>query len=207
MPRDDATDERTIHRALRRRDYRRALEQLARVHGAQIGRLCFAMTGNQAEAEELTQEVLIAAYRALPAFEGRSSLRTWIYTIARRTCARALQRTRRRARLLALEPVGPEPESWAGNPQRALESVDEQERLRRAVEQLPPGQREVLLLRYVGGLRFRDVARVCQISEEAARQRASGGLRRLRRVLAARAESEDGPIGAQVALACQELSR
>jgi RNA polymerase sigma-70 factor (ECF subfamily) len=196
--------ERPILKAIRRRDYRMALDLIVKTHAPRIGRLCYAMSGNQAEAEELIQEILLAAYQAMPVFEGRSTVRTWLYTIARRTCSKALQKRRRR------DLLGPCSEDLlllatdAKDPQQALESSESHDRLRRAVGGLPPTQKEVLLLRFVSGLRYREVGQICGISEEAARQRASAGLRRLRRDLApAEAETE-----APVVLALgQEASR
>ena len=213
-PDTDPDNKDPILRAIRRRNHRKALELLARGHARQLGRLCYAMTGDQAEAEELTQEILIAAYHAMPGFEGRSSIRTWLYTIARRTCSRTLERRRRRCSILANR--GQERIADPSDPLELLESGHQQERLRLALDRLPPGQREVLLLRYVSGLRFREVAGVCGINEDAARQRASAGLRRLRRALTPResadpqsggADGRSGQTERQVGYACQELSR
>ena len=98
---DPSKQDHWIQEALRRGRHRRALELLARAHAPGLGRLCFALTGDQAVAEELTQEILVLAYRAMPSFEGRSSIRTWLYTIARRTCGKAMRKRRRRQRILA----------------------------------------------------------------------------------------------------------
>jgi RNA polymerase sigma-70 factor (ECF subfamily) len=199
-------NERGILRAIRRRDHRKALELIVKTHAPRLGRLCLAMSGNQAEAEELIQEILIAAYQAMPAFEGRSTISTWLYTIARRTCSRALQMQRRR------DLLGPRSEEASllaaevRDPQQVLESSEKHDRLRRAVAGLPPTQREVLLLRFVGELRYREVGLVCGISEEAARQRASAGLRRLRRDLAPTEGAADAKAPVVLALG-QEATR
>lgn len=200
---DNPQEEHRITRAIARKDFKKALELLARAHAARLGRLCYAMVGNQAEAEELAQEILIAAFRAMPEFEGRSSVRTWLYTIARRTCGRALQKQRRRNLILAgFETLPPKN---AVDPHQRLESSDEARQLRHAMDELPPSQREVLLLRYVGGLRFKEVARVCGVSEEAARQRASTGLRRLRGILSeGRSVATRPSTEQQASYACQE---
>jgi RNA polymerase sigma-70 factor, ECF subfamily len=173
-------DDSLILSEIRRKNYRRALEGLARSYAAQLGRLCLAMTGSQAEAEELVQDVLIAAFNALPRFEGRAGLRTWLYTIARRTCGRAMQKRNRRWRLLARTDVAPTP---SDDPLQVAIVAGERERLRRALAELSAAQQETLLLRYVGALSYREVAEVCGIREDAARQRASAGLRLLRRQL------------------------
>jgi RNA polymerase sigma-70 factor (ECF subfamily) len=66
-----------------------------------------------ANADDLTQETYLRAFRALPAFEGRSSARTWLFGIARRACADHIRVTVRRRRLLSraatLDPVAGAP--------------------------------------------------------------------------------------------------
>ena len=201
-----------ITRALQRGDHRRALELLARAYAAELGRLCHAMTGDQAEAEELTQEILIVAYRAMPGFGGRASVRTWLYTIARRTCSRAVQKQRRRCRILAAVDLAP-------GQRQARRSQEEQHlarhQLREALAQLSVDHQEVLLLRHVSGLSYREVGQVCGIREAAARQRVASGLGKLRRLLAVDtqrprscAENEQNQQNEQnerVVAACQEL--
>jgi RNA polymerase sigma-70 factor, ECF subfamily len=167
-------------RRVKRRDYRRALELLAEAYARPLGRLCFSLVGSQAEAEELVQESLLAAYEAMPGFEGRSSARTWLFTIARRTCGRLLEKRDRRCRLLsAREPE----EREAEDPLRIVVARGEHERLRDALARLPVAQQEMLLLRYASELSFHEAAEICGIREDAARQRASQGLRALRREL------------------------
>src|SRR5277367_935266 len=57
-------------------------ETLYREYGVRIYRFCLRLCGNVADAEDLTQEVFLAAYRGLDRFSGRSSLATWLYRIA-----------------------------------------------------------------------------------------------------------------------------
>jgi len=197
-PELELVEDQGIARCITRRRFRRALELITRAYGARIGRLCLAMLGDRGEAEELTQEILLAAYRAMPSFEGRSQVKTWLYTIARRACSAELKRQRRRDQLLAVVEHLPQP-----RPRDPQLQLDQRRQLQLALAKLPDGQCEVLLLRHVGGLSYREIAGVCEISEEAARQRASGGLRRLRDVLEeAREQRRPRPV----VVACQELS-
>ena len=193
-----------IKKALRRGDHRRALELLARAHAPGLGRLCFAMTGDQAEAEELTQEILITAYGAMASFEGRSSVRTWLYTIARRTCSKALQKQRRRRMILAAADL---PRAREPRPHLQEEGLEARRQLQRAMAQLSEVQQEVLLLHFLVGLSYREVGGVCGVREDTARQRAAAGINKLRRLLAvepgaARSTNQNR----RVIAACQELS-
>jgi RNA polymerase sigma-70 factor (ECF subfamily) len=143
-----------------------------------------AIVDDRAEAEELAQEILLAAHAAMPRFEGRSLVRTWLYAIARRTCRRRLrQRERRRELLTAWPAAAPAGSPALVDPLEHAFARAARHRLRLALAQLPARQQEVLLLRYVGGLSYREVAACCRVREATARQRCCSALRRLRGLL------------------------
>jgi RNA polymerase sigma-70 factor (ECF subfamily) len=143
---------------------------------------CYRMLGSLQDAEDALQEAFLRAWRGLPAFAGRSSLRTWLYTIATRVCLDAIVRRPRRVLPIDYGPVS-EPGVEVGEP--LVESVwvepypDESIGLssghaapearyeqREAVElafvaalqHLPATQRAVLILREVLGFSAREVA-------------------------------------------------
>jgi RNA polymerase sigma-70 factor (ECF subfamily) len=160
--------------------YRDAVALAARDHGAAIGRLCMAMLGSQAEAEETTQETLIAAIDAMPSYRGEGSVKGWLMGIARRLCARRIaKRVRREKKLHLVHDAGP------GNalPDEEVERRRQAEGIREALESLRPSEREALLLRYGSEMSYREVGQACGIEEAAARKRANRGLSRLRAVL------------------------
>lgn len=161
--------------------YRDAVGLAARQHGEAIGRLCMALLGSQAEAEEATQETLIAAYDAMASYRGEGSVKAWLMGIARRICARRLEtRTRQQAKLRLIFDAS----SGAQLPDDALERQRMAQRVRAALEELRPSEREALVLRYGADLSFREVGQACGIDEAAARKRASRALNRLRAVFA-----------------------
>lgn len=170
-----------VEDALRRGDYRLALALCARTYGPPLGRLCLAMTGSQAEAEELVQETLLAAFDAFPQYRGEGTVKAFLYAIARRTCARSVERRARRDARVRLvpdgEPAGDDASEVAARRQLAR-------RTRSALDALRPSEREALLLRFQGELPFRDVALACGCDEAAARKRVSRALERLRDLLA-----------------------
>lgn len=170
-----------IEEALARGDYRSALALCARAYGTPLGRLCLAMTGSQAEAEELVQETLLAAYDAFPQFRGEGTVKAFLYSIARRTCARSIERRARRDARVRLvqdaEAGGDDASDVAARRQLA-------QRTRNALDALRPSEREALLLRYQAELPFRDVALACGCDEAAARKRVSRALERMRDLLA-----------------------
>jgi RNA polymerase sigma-70 factor (ECF subfamily) len=175
-------DERAIATLLATGESRTAIAKCARLHGASIGRLAFALTGSQADADEVTQETLLAAYDAASSFRGEGSVRAWLFGIARRVCARKLEvRTRqaRRAEMIVA----------LGDDARGVDAlVDEQRtgaRVRTALEAMRPTEREAVVLRYERDLSFREVAEACGIDEAAARKRVGRALDRLRVLIGA----------------------
>ena len=174
-----------IAQALASTDHRLALSLCARHHGAAVGRLCMALVGTQAEAEDLAQETLLAAHDAFGDFRGEGSIRAWLFGIARKKCARHLERRVRRESRLRL----------VHDATRA-DAADEQfhrrqraEQARAALEQIRPSEREAVVLRYAAELSFREVGEACGIDEAAARKRVSRALARLRDALVKQGES------------------
>lgn len=180
-PGEDDGD-RAIVAALDAGDRHRALRLCARHHGAAIGRLCMALTGSQADAEDLAQETLVEAHRALDGWRREGSLRSFLMTIARRKCAKMLEKRRRRGARLRLvydaerDRTAEPAEGRAVQRQRA-------ERARTALSSMRPSEREALVMRYAGELSFREVGDACGIAEAAARKRVSRALARLRATL------------------------
>lgn len=157
-------------------DHRRAITECARLYGVPLGRLCMAFTGCQAEAEELVQETLIAAYDGLGTWRGEGSVKSWLFGIARRMSGRHTEmKNRRQARLRLVHDTerGPGAEELSLERERA-------EQARSALASLKPSEREAVTLRYEAGLSFREVAAACGVDEAAARKRVSRALSRLR---------------------------
>ena len=102
------------------------------------------------QADDVTQEVFLRAYRALPAFRGDSSARTWLLSIARRTCADAVRDLRRRRRLAAvMERPVTEPDFARSVSVEAL------------LDGLDPERRVAFVLTQVIGLSYVEAAEVC----------------------------------------------
>ena len=177
---DPASVAASIERALARGEIREAVAKCARAYGASIGRLCMAFVGSQAEAEELVQETLLAAYDAFPQYRAEGTVKAFLFGIARRTCARALERrVRRESRLRLVQGGDDESEDASDAAMRSQRA----ERARAALDDLRPTEREALLLRYEADLPFREVATACGCDEAAARKRVSRALVRMRELL------------------------
>src|SRR5688572_33383690 len=92
---------------LREGRHRDALAACARTHGEVIGRLCMALLGSQADADEATQETLLRAHRGMASYRGEGTVKAWLCGIARHVCAHALETRRRGRQLLEVVP-GPD---------------------------------------------------------------------------------------------------
>ena len=166
---------------------------------------CYRMLGSVQDAEDQVQETLIRAWRSYGGFEGRASLRTWLYRIATNACLRALENRSRRPLPSGLTRPGETPEAplaaaqpevlWLQPLPDALlhsESADPASvavsrttvrlALIAALQYLPPKQRAVLILRDVLGWRAAEVAGLLEVSTTAvnsALQRARIRLREM----------------------------
>ena len=81
----------TLLDAARRGD-EAAFEQLVTPHRAELHAHCYRMLASVQDAEDALQEALLGAWRGLGRFEGRSSLRSWLYTVATNACLRLVER-------------------------------------------------------------------------------------------------------------------
>jgi RNA polymerase sigma-70 factor (TIGR02960 family) len=89
-----------------------AFAELVSRHRHELQVYCYRMLGSAQDAEDALQETLLAAWRALPGFEGRSSIRTWLYRIAANRCLNALRSTSRRTSMDT-------PQTWDDPPKPA----------------------------------------------------------------------------------------
>ena len=87
----DTSTETTLLERVRDGD-ERAFGELVRAHHGELRAHCYRMLGSVQDAEDAVQNALLRAWRNLAGFEGRSSLRSWLYTIATNVCLRMLER-------------------------------------------------------------------------------------------------------------------
>jgi RNA polymerase sigma-70 factor (ECF subfamily) len=146
-----------------------------------VYRVARRMLGNHEDAADVTQDVFIRAHRALPRFDGRSQIYTWLYRITVNLCLDV------RARLARL-PLVDDGQVFRDRP--AEVTIDDEAEGRetarlvaRAVAGLPPRQRAMVVLRLYQDLPYLEIARIMGCSEGTVKATMFAALRRLRRVL------------------------
>jgi RNA polymerase sigma-70 factor, ECF subfamily len=163
-----ADDERRLLAAIRGGDRSAAEEMVDRTYAAVFASLC-RLCGDGDLAADLTQETYQKAWAALPGFDGRSQVFTWLYRIAYTTFLNHIRRPRRMTSLdddNAPDPVDPAPDA-----SEALAATEEAEKLRAAVLQLPEDLRFTVTAHFWGGLAVKEIAAIEEITTVGIRKR------------------------------------
>ncbi len=148
-------DDQEIRACLDQKLYAPAFDLIVKNFSGKVMRLAYSILGNRAFAEDLTQDVFVRIWRALPAYRGLSSVSTWIYSITRNTCLTALKRDRAKIAISLDEPlIRAEAESEAFLP-RGSSVID----LPSLLSKVPEKYRQVVMLFYMEEKSYEEVAR------------------------------------------------
>jgi RNA polymerase sigma-70 factor (ECF subfamily) len=139
-----------------------------------------ASLGFREDIEEVVQDTFVRAFGALDGFRADSSLRTWLFTIARRLVLDRRRSARRRRGEVEVDETHVVTE---GNPLESLVAQEMEARLGHAVERLTPTQREVFRLRVGEGLSYKEIAEVVGTTEGAARVHYHNAMRTVKELL------------------------
>src|SRR5262245_22687174 len=147
--------------ALSADEVERRVTRLLAAHAASLSRLARAYVKDQADRDDLLQDIVVAIWKALPRFRGECSERTFVFRIAHN---RGIAHLAKRRLLPAGPAEGIDVEAPGLNPEQALSKTQQGERLVNAVRRLPLGYRQVVTLT-LEGLSYEDVADVLGITE------------------------------------------
>lgn len=151
---------------------KKPFETVVGEHGATVLRVCRAVLG-PVDADDAWSETFLSAMRAYPDLPADANVEAWLVTIAHRKAIDVTRAAGRRAIPTADVRDGP----------TAYADADRDLDLARAVERLPPKQRQAVAYHYLGGLPYVDVAAILGGSTDAARRAAADGVATLRRDL------------------------
>ncbi len=141
-------------------------------YAAGLYRLCYGLLLNREDAEDVTQESFVYAFKNLHRFDAtRSALKTWLYTIAISRCRNVYRRSRPAlidlGQLLQFGLAAPNAET----PEAMFAHQTAQEAVERALAGLRPHMREAIVLRYAHGLTYREIAEVMGCPQKTAESR------------------------------------
>jgi RNA polymerase sigma-70 factor (ECF subfamily) len=131
-------------------------------HKCKIYALCLRMTGNVTEAEDLTQDAFLQAFRRLSAFRGDAALSTWLYRVAVNTTLMHFRKNGRRPVSLG-QPSSQDPHAAnreCGGTDAELSGSVDRIALARALQELPTGYRSIFLMHEVKGYDHKEIARL-----------------------------------------------
>jgi RNA polymerase sigma-70 factor (ECF subfamily) len=180
-------DDDTIARAIEGNDS--AQQALYETHHATAFRLAYLLLQDACDAEEVVQDVFVYIFRNLRQYDAsRASFWTWLRVVLVSRCRN--KHRRKQVETVSLETLAaagqaPADQKPASDPAGMLEMRGTQQAVWRALEQVSPGARDALILRYYEGLPYVEIGAVLGCSADAARSRVAHGKTQLRRLLSA----------------------
>ncbi|MBN2163724.1 MAG: sigma-70 family RNA polymerase sigma factor [Pontiellaceae bacterium] len=168
-----------------------AFDQLVKRYHGKIYALTYNMTSNREDAEDLTQDIFVKAYQALPRFKGKSSFYTWLYRIAVNKTIN-YRKKRNRKRTMSLDQFDNEIKlddiyhdlTSKGSPLRNLSLSELQKKLNEAMQNLSDKHRTVVVLHDMQGVPHEDIAKMVGASVGTIRSRLFYARRQLQSELA-----------------------
>ena len=157
-----------------KRGDREAFRSLVERHERKAYAVALGMVKNPDDARDIVQEAFLKVWKSLGAFEGQSAFYTWLYRIVANLCIDHLRKGKSQVeyddqRVHEEDQVAGDenilPQTAGLHPGRALESKELGAAIERALEELSPNHRAVLLMREVEGLSYREMADAMKVSE------------------------------------------
>ena len=153
---------------------RESFAELLRRHQPVVSRFVARTLRSREDGDEVVQETFLRAWAQIARFRPDSNFAAWVLTIARFLCLARIKDAKRHPPPATLDPLHEPP---------APPLPDNLEALRRACEQLPPAQREIVALRYFENMDYRVIAEITGASEVALRSRLHDALERLKELM------------------------
>ncbi len=183
-----------------------AFGELFRRHRDRLWAVALRTTGNREDAADALQDALVSAFRRADSFRGESAVTTWLHRVVVNACLDRLRRRRvraadslpddleeysRRGAVLSAEGAGDRSHSgsgaepgWGSGPEAHVLAAERRERVRAALEQLPPDQRAALVLVDLEGYPVAEAAAVLEVPVGTVKSRCARGRSRLAVLLA-----------------------
>ena len=162
----------------------RAFRHVYELYKDRIYGLCRNMSGNDEDASDLTQDVFISAFKTIQSFRMEAAFGTWLYRIAVNRCLKALRKFKPDQRSYEeMEAMDLAPPSRAPGPDAQLLRKETNERVEAAIARLPESLRSIFVLGTTEGMRYREIADILNVSEDAVKMRMHRARKRVRDTL------------------------
>jgi RNA polymerase sigma-70 factor (ECF subfamily) len=175
VPQELSDEELVVHAKNELFHVTRAYEELMRRYQRTLYSVCARYLGNERDADDVSQEIMLKVLYGLKKFEGKSKFKTWLYSITYNECTTQYRKDRRKRRLfdaLSLNPLDEEVEP---------EPIDTKNNdLDRWLVGVNPIDREIIILRFVAELEFQDIASIMHLGLSATKMRYKRAIDRLR---------------------------
>lgn len=172
---------------LSKRNDLEAFEQLIQIYQNRVYGLCFQLTGNYNDSQDLAQEVFIKAYTSIKSFKKRADFGTWLHRIAVNTWINTRRRQKRQQTLSLDAPVktqegemSREMPSLEATPQEIVEQHEFSLLIRQAMQELTKEHQAVLVLREIEGYSYDEIAQILDCSPGTVRSRINRARKAMR---------------------------
>ena len=170
-----------------------AFETLIQSHQKKVYNIALRMTKNPEDAQELSQDAFVRAFIAIKKFRGDSSFATWLYRITMNVCTDFL-RKRNKASVISIEQSVYESQQTMqlADNEPGPDEISEKNQLKKLVKEamdlLPPEHRQVLILRDLLDMTYKDIANTLSINEGTIKSRINRARENLKKVITSRSE-------------------
>ena len=166
-----------------------AFGELVLRYEKQVYNLALRMVGQEQDALDLSQEAFVRAWRGLPAFRSDAKFSTWLYRLTSNICIDFLRSQKnRRTVSMTVEEDQEESQQWqlpdpAPGPEQQTVEREQARRIKAAMEQLAPEQRQILTLRAIHGLSYAQIGQIMQLKEGTVKSRLNRTRQQLKQIL------------------------
>lgn len=184
--RDEITEDDNILAAQFKSGDQSAFSQLMNKYSASMFYYAKSMVRNYEDAEDITQDIFVRVFKALPSWEPRASFKTWLYRIAYNRCIDYLRaQSRRRTHSLDDDEQADKyvDTGLHSNPERMARQREIRKHIENALSQLSQQQRDVFILYHDGELQIKEIAEVLGIAEGTVKTHHFRAMRNLRKIL------------------------
>jgi RNA polymerase sigma-70 factor, ECF subfamily len=162
-----------------------AWDTLVRTYSKRVFRIAYKFVARYDEAEDLTQEIFVKLFTALPTYDRRASFDTWLTRVSRNLCIDHYRRRRREEERVSsdIDPDALQLDELVSRPDAAVEQREQVAVVRRAMGQLQAVYRDPVVLRDIHDLSYEEIAQRLQLPEGTVKSRINRGRKELARHL------------------------